>query len=124
MATNHGTDADPKMRGCLQAKRSERLRIDQTVASTGSSCVERKTQSPVQALEIDGHLQFCIRDVLPFIGYGMRGPQGLWYHGSLGHEATIKDPIGLGGILDREMLRDRRGEEERAFSPLVIRGGM
>jgi hypothetical protein len=83
------------------------------MASTTNSGLESKAESSIRVLEKDGHLQFCILDVLSSIGNGVGSPQGLGNHRSDSQDTTVKHPRGL----------IRKVEDERtAVCPKAIRG--
>ena len=89
------TDHDANVRGRMSAKWCERFRIDESVASTGSSGLERKAKCPIRALEENGQLQFGFLDVISFIGKGMRSPRILRHYSPPIPDATIEHPTGL-----------------------------
>jgi hypothetical protein len=72
------------------------------MASTTDSCLEAKAESSVRVLEIDGHLQLCILDVLSSIGNGVGNPQDLGNHGSNTQDTTVKNARVLIGKVDDE----------------------
>lgn len=97
--TGNTTNDDANMCCRLQAEWREVLRVLETVASARGSSLKRESKPPVRVLEKDGQLQFCLFDVMPFIGDGMWGPQSLRDHGSPGHYAAVEHPTCLVGIL-------------------------
>ena len=84
------------------------------MASTTNSGFESKAESSVRVHEEDGHLQFCMLDVLSSIGNGVRNPQDLGNHSSDTKDTAVKHPRVLIGDVD---------DERTAVCPKAIRGG-
>ena len=82
------------------------------MASTTSSGLESKAESSVRVGEKDGHLQFCILDVLSSIDSGVRNPQDLGNHSPDKLDTTVEHRRGSIGRVD---------DERTAFWSKVIR---
>jgi hypothetical protein len=67
-----------------------------------NSSLESKPESSVRVQEKDGHLQFCILDVLSSVGNGVRNPQVLGDHSSDTQDTAVEHPRVLIGKADDE----------------------
>lgn len=102
-------------------------RIAEAVALTGSGRLERDAESPIGALEKNGHLQLRLDLLSSVDGGGMlrRRPHRLRDHRAPGRDAAVKQPTTCwAGMLGRDVGRDGVEEEEMALPTLVGQGGV
>ncbi len=72
------------------------------MASATDCGLESKAESSIRVQKKDGHLQFCVFDVMFSIGNGVRNPQNLGHHSSSTHDPTVKHQRVLIGKSDDE----------------------
>jgi hypothetical protein len=122
-STENDTDSDANMGCYLATQRRGILRVYESLAPASHRSFESKAKASVRVQEEDRQLQFRLRDVLSYVGNGMRNPQSLRHHSSTAHNHTVEYPSVLVGELISDMLGNGWDNEGNAILPRMTRGG-